>query len=77
MTLAQTAFNNTQVREIRAESFYYYGRAYHAQNQLDQAFKASDCLWQYANELIMYTFFRSPISVPWNYGQSMCLHSSD
>ena len=51
MTLAQTAFNNTQVREIRAESFYYYGRAYHAQNQLDQAFKASDCLWQYANEL--------------------------
>jgi RNA polymerase-associated protein CTR9 len=42
--LAQAAFNNTTVREIKAESFYHFGRAYHAQEDFE---KASACYYQY------------------------------
>lgn len=35
--LAQNAFSNTQVREIKAESFYHFGRSYHAQEDYEKA----------------------------------------
>jgi RNA polymerase-associated protein CTR9 len=35
--LAQAAFSNTSVREIKAESFYHFARAYHAQEDYDKA----------------------------------------
>ncbi len=36
--LAQAAFNNTTVREIKAESFFHFARAYHAQEDYEKAF---------------------------------------
>lgn len=39
LTLAQSAHNITKVREIKAESLYYYGRTHHAQGQYDEAAK--------------------------------------
>lgn len=38
--LAQTAYNNTSVREIKAESFYHFARAYHAQEDYDKALQS-------------------------------------
>ncbi|KAL6076361.1 protein required for normal CLN1 and CLN2 G1 cyclin expression, variant 3 [Balamuthia mandrillaris] len=37
ISLAQAAFNNTQIKEVQAESYYYLGRACHAQGEYDKA----------------------------------------
>eukprot|EP00005_Dracoamoeba_jomungandri_P008714 CAMPEP_0174270756 /NCGR_PEP_ID=MMETSP0439-20130205/45618_1 /TAXON_ID=0 /ORGANISM="Stereomyxa ramosa, Strain Chinc5" /LENGTH=1018 /DNA_ID=CAMNT_0015360281 /DNA_START=21 /DNA_END=3074 /DNA_ORIENTATION=+ len=39
ITLARNALYNTQVKEIKSESFYYLGRAYHAQGEYEQAYQ--------------------------------------
>lgn len=52
MSLAQNAFNHTQVREMKAESFYYFGRAYHVQKKYDEAFKV---------HLYIYTIIAGPL----------------